>query len=403
MCPTHPSQLHRPGVLIAALLVAVLTVGSFSAISGPFSAAGASAPRDSGERRLTLWSPEQLGEKSYKLRGKVSWSPRWVKLQRKATKRWKTVKRVRVRAGRYQTSVQARGRAKKYRVVADGTRSRLRRIPAKQQPATTAGPRDACGVRPQKSPSAYWSCTFVDDFNQDSLDLTKWTRQTVFTTGTLLAHACYADDPANAAVSGGALRLTLRRVQLPVLCNFSGSLLGTRFTSGMVSTYRTFSQRYGRFEARMKVTDADVPGLHEAFWLWPDDRAVTGLSWPAAGEIDIAETYSTFPDLAIPFLHYGEADNGGPVPGLNTAWDCRADRGVYNTYTLEWSPNRIEILVNGVTCLVNSGQGSAFGQAFNTAPYIIAFTQAIGDAANEYQADTPIPATTSVDYVRVWD
>lgn len=403
MRPPNPSQLHRLGVLITAVLVAVLTVGSVSAVSGPISAAGASASRDSGERRLTLWIPEQLGENRYKLRGKVSWSRRWVQLQRKAAKRWKVVKRVRVRKGRYQTRVQTRGRAVRYRVVAGSTRSRLRRVPARQQSATTAGPRDACGLRPQKSPSSYWSCTFVDDFNQGSLDLTKWTRQTSFTTGTLLAHACYADDPANATVSGGALRLTLRRVELPVLCHFLGSLLGTRFTSGMVSTYRTFSQRYGRFEARMKVTDADVPGLHEAFWLWPDDRADTGLLWPAAGEIDIAETYSAHPDLAIPFLHYGEADNGGPVPGVNTAWDCRADRGVYNTYTLEWSPNRIEILVNGVTCLVNSGQGSGFGQAFNAAPYIIAFTQAIGDAANEYRADTPIPATTSVDYVRVWD
>ena len=57
-------------------------------------------------------------------------------------------------------------------------------------------------------------------------------------------------------------------------------------------------------------------------------------------------------------------------PGLNTAWDCVAQRGEYNTYTLEWTATRLEIKVNGTTCLVNTSGDPAFQK-----PYIVALTQ----------------------------
>ena len=77
-------------------------------------------------------------------------------------------------------------------------------------------------------------------------------------------------------------------------------------------------------------------------------------------EIDISETYSQYPDLAIPFLHYTANDNGGPIPGTNTAWNCTAQRGVYNTFALEWTATRLEIFVNGTSCLVNTSGDPAF-------------------------------------------
>jgi hypothetical protein len=147
----------------------------------------------------------------------------------------------------------------------------------------------------------------------------------------------------------------------------------------------------------MKVQDASVPGLQETFWLWPDDREQTDLLWPAAGEMDVAETYSQYPSLNVPFLHYTWYDNWGPRPGLNTSWNCAADRGVWNTYTVEWSPDRISIATNGKTCLVNTSGDVAFQRS-----YILAFTAALGTGANALTPGTPIPATMNVDYVRVW-
>src|SRR5690606_24260202 len=104
------------------------------------------------------------------------------------------------------------------------------------------------------------------------------------------------------SVRDGALHLSVRK--LPAVTPCPGAKGDpTAYVGGGVDTWHLFSQQYGRFEARYKNTATNQVGLHEAFWLWPDDRYDTAI-WPAAGEIDIAETYSQHPDLVVPFLHY---------------------------------------------------------------------------------------------------
>ena len=256
-------------------------------------------------------------------------------------------------------------------------------------------PLTECGPALRKPGGGVWTCTFADDFDGVRLDRAKWLPQSNFATGTVSAssRSCHVDDPDNVSVSEGNLQLTVRQVTTPVVCE--GSPAG--YTSGSVSTYRTFSQQYGRFEARFKNTATTSPGLQEAFWLWPDDRVPSAVQWPAAGEIDIVETYSRHHSLAIPFLHYTANDNGGLRPGVNTAWHCKASRGVYNTYTLTWTPASLSIDVNGKTCLVNTSGAPAFKK-----PYIVALTAALGIRDNTLAPNTALAATTSVDYVRVW-
>lgn len=266
--------------------------------------------------------------------------------------------------------------------------------PGEARPRPPAG--DACGPTLVKADGTRWSCTLADDFSDRTLDREVWRPQTHFASGVPGTHACYLDDPSVVNVANGSLNLTVRRVAEPVSCTF-GSLSGsTHYVAGSVSTYWLFSQQYGRFEARIRNTATTAPGLHEAFWLWPDDRVASTDLWPTAGEIDISETYSSYPSLSIPFLHYS-ADVLGPVPGLNTAWDCTAQRGVWNTYALEWTATRIEILVNGRTCLVNTSGDPAFKK-----PYILALTQLLGAGGNAYDGRAPLPATMNVDYVKVW-
>jgi beta-glucanase (GH16 family) len=256
---------------------------------------------------------------------------------------------------------------------------------------------DVCGAPVTKQDGSAWTCTFADGFDGRSLDRDRWLPQVVFASGsTSSTVACYLDDPSTVDVGNGSLNLTVRRVARPVSCPTGDTLTSSNYVAGMVSTYHLFSQQYGRFEARVRSTATTAPGLHEAFWLWPDDRVATAVSWPAAGEIDVSETYSVRPDLSVPFLHYA-ADAGGPQAGVNTAWDCTAYRGQWNTYTLEWTPTRIEILVNGRSCLVNTSGDPAFQK-----PYILAFTQGLGSAGNEYDGRASLPATMNVDYVRVW-
>lgn len=249
-----------------------------------------------------------------------------------------------------------------------------------------------CGP-PLNAAGGWWKCTFADDFDGSTLDRGTWTPLTFHGSGDPPSKACHVDNPRNVAVQAGRLRLTVRRPVTPVVCDG----VRARYTSGTVTTYRKFSQKYGRFAARVKVQPTTAPGLKEAFWLWPDDRVRSNAAWPAAGEIDIFETYSRYPTLAIPFLHYTANDNGGPRPGINTAWDCPARRGVFNTYVLTWTPTTIRIDINGRTCLTNNAGDPAFQK-----PYIMAFSSAVGVDANAPTPNTLIPASMSVDWVRVW-
>jgi beta-glucanase (GH16 family) len=267
-------------------------------------------------------------------------------------------------------------------------------IPTSIDPRDELSVQAECGPAIPKPGGGVWECTFADEFNGKSLDRTKWLPQTEFSTGATSpsARSCHVDDPRNVAVGQGTLKLTVRKVSSPVVCQGSPA----NYTSGMVSTYHLFSQQYGRFESRFKTTATTRSGLQESFWLWPDVRVPSPSVWPAAGEIDIVETYSQHPALAVPFLHFTSYDNWGPIPGVNTAY-CQASRGVFNTFVLTWTPTTLTIDVNGKTCLENTSGDPAFQK-----PYIAAFTSALGVGSNALTSNTPIPATMHVDYLRVW-
>jgi len=348
---------------------------------------------------LTLEHPQLTSPTTALLTGKVTGRTQ-VAIDQLVGTRWKAVQNVPAdSAGVYRATVPATPIPTYYRARAWTTATERVLVQAvaepEPEPEPIPGPSDACGPQPAKADGTLWACTLADDFTGTELNRSVWMPQTIFKSGTDTVWACYLDDPSVIAVKDGALNLTVRKLAEPMVCPGNKNL-STSYVAGMVSTYRLFSQQYGRFEARIKTTLTTTPGLQEAFWLWPDDRYNTAV-WPAAGEIDIAETYSQYPDLAIPFLHYTAIDNGGPRPGLNTAWDCTAYRGQYNTFTLEWTATQLEILVNGKSCLVNTSADPAFQK-----PYIVAFTQMLGIGGNAATSATPLPATMSVDYLRVW-
>jgi hypothetical protein len=414
--------VSRIAIVVASLLCSILVMPSGVAAKS---------------KRLTLDRPVQLDQTMFRLTGRAPKPHRAVVLQRLVDGDWVKAARLRVAKGAYRTNVRASADARRYRTVAGRLRSPVRTVPARPAPVDSdrtphsggtgsvelgpiqlgpidlgpieLGPimphpvdpkaqPDACGAPLFRADGTRRNCTFADDFDGASLDRTKWLPQSNFITGDVTgSYACYRDDPDNVSVSNGALQLTVRREPAPLPCGH-GALAPSRFTGGGVSTYRLFSQRYGRFEARFKNTATTTPGLQEAFWLWPDDRQEIPVIWPEAGEIDIIETYSQYPYHGIPFLHYTPNDNGSPIPGLNTAWNCGAARGVWNTYALEWTPTLLLISVNGVTCLLNTSGDVAFQRK-----YIVALTQGLGVATNGYAAGTPMPATMSVDYVRVWE
>jgi beta-glucanase (GH16 family) len=253
---------------------------------------------------------------------------------------------------------------------------------------------DICGGPVAKDDGGSWKCVGADHFDGDALNPYLWTALEQPGQGSRVA--CNLDSPKTVAVRNGRLHLTVQQARGSLKCPRSADGTRAEYASGSVSTIGKVSRQYGRFEARIKAEATDAPGLHEAFWMWPapgqDD-----LAWPAAGEIDISETYSQYPQLSVPYLHYARDDNGGPAPGVNTAWDCSAQRGDWHTYALEWTADRLAIFVDGKECLVNTDGAEWFRKRF-----FINLTQLIGRGGNADDGRAPLPATMEVDYVKVW-
>ncbi len=254
---------------------------------------------------------------------------------------------------------------------------------------------DICGGPvPKTGGSGSWQCVGADHFDGDSLNPYLWTALQEPGAGTRVA--CNLDSPQTVAVGDGRLRLTVREARGGLHCPKGADGKRASYASGSVSTIGKFTRQYGRFEARVKAEATHAPGLHEAFWMWPAPGQ-DELLWPAAGEIDVSETYSQWWQLSVPYLHYNADDNGGPQPGLNTAWDCAAERGSWHTYALEWERDRLAFFVDGKQCLVNTDGASSFRKRF-----FINLTQLIGRSGNAYDGQAPLPATMEVDYVKVW-
>jgi beta-glucanase (GH16 family) len=252
-----------------------------------------------------------------------------------------------------------------------------------------------------KDSGGSWQCTFFDDFDGSSLDGGKWLTQRTDGSGFGDGTSCFVDSPNNVSVSNGTLKLTSRKEAAPFTCDNPLGDFTTRYTSGMVSTWGRFSQTYGRFEVRAKLSAAAVKGLQSSLWLWPVDATHYGPR-PASGEIDFAEMYSAYPDRAIPYIHY---DPASPDPNVTNTNCLISNLAAFHKYAVEWTPSSIKIVYDGRTCLTDRWNPAApltRPQPFDQ-PFLIALTQGLGIGNNAFDpGTTPLPATTEVDYVRAW-
>jgi hypothetical protein len=98
-------------------------------------------------------------------------------------------------------------------------------------------------------------------------------------------------------------------------------------------------QRYGRWEARMRVAQTDTGGhpYHPVLILWPDSD-----KWPSGGEIDYAEANAGEFRVGA-FLHYGN----GTASGAQESHSTMVDLAGWHNYAVEWTPDHIAGYVDG--------------------------------------------------------
>ena len=175
---------------------------------------------------------------------------------------------------------------------------------------------------------------------------------------------------------------------------------GERITSARMITRGKQSWLYGKVEASIKLPKGK--GVWPAFWMMPEKRTYGG--WPNSGEIDILEFVGYMRGVVHGSVHTGKYHHMiGTQKGTNTPLESCSDE--FHTYSLEWSPERIDIAVDGNVyfSFENDGAGDTGTWPFNHPFYIImnvAFGGGWGGAEGvDYSV---LPCTMEVDWVRVY-
>jgi beta-glucanase (GH16 family) len=170
-----------------------------------------------------------------------------------------------------------------------------------------------------------------------------------------------------------------------------------RYTSGKVTTKdwgkpATFSQQYGKFEARIKVPVG--AGMFPAFWLLGDD--VDKVGHPNSGEIDVMEALGHEPALVQQHAH-------GPGMNYGDAFSLPDGQSVadWHTYTVVWSPYNIEWQVDGQTTRTLTKAEAGDGWVFDHPFYILLNLAVGGSWPGDPDPATVFPGRMLVDYVRV--
>ncbi|GFP77204.1 carbohydrate binding domain-containing protein [Clostridium fungisolvens] len=184
---------------------------------------------------------------------------------------------------------------------------------------------------------------------------------------------------------------------------------GKTYTSGRLWTSPTFTQQYGRFEARMKLPKGQ--GFWPAFWMMPKDSAYG--TWASSGEVDIMEARGRVPDSIAGTLHYGKPWPNNKSTGATYNFPTGQDITGFHTYSVEWEPGEIRWYVDGnLYQTTNNWFSQSAGQPDKNAypapfnkPFYIILNLAVGgnfDGGVEPSA-SDFPAKMEVDYVRAYD
>lgn len=182
-----------------------------------------------------------------------------------------------------------------------------------------------------------WELTFEDDFSAGKLDKDKWISR--YHNGADMLGESYSlagdkhlfTDGSNLEFANNKLKIVTRKEKI-VGKQWNGLLGFTEkefdYTSGIINTGKSFRQKYGRFEAKVRISGNP---LTHCFWLMSDY---------AVPHIDVFKSVSNKELVNAVFT---DAEQG-KVNKLN-GFDFSKD---FMIYTLIWEKDRIEWRINDV-------------------------------------------------------
>ncbi len=248
----------------------------------------------------------------------------------------------------------------------------------------------------------YSKLTFKDEFNGkkgSAVDSTKWTSE-IGGGGWGNQELQYYTNSTQNAFHDGKGSLVIKVIKLNSPLTLKCWYGPCEYTSARLITKGKFEQKYGKFEARIKVPRSQ--GMWSAFWMLGND--IDAVGWAKCGEIDIMENIGREPENVYGTIHgpgYSGANGiGAPFSLANKA----AFANEYHIYTTEWSENKISFFVDGILSkTITPTDLPKDAKWVYDHPFFIILNFAIGGPWGGNPDNTSIfPNTMMVDYVKVY-
>jgi licheninase len=253
-----------------------------------------------------------------------------------------------------------------------------------------------------------WELDWSDEFDAEGgPDPARWSAELWAPRRVNRESQAYTDHERNLRVEGGRLVIEAHRR--------SGD--GEGYTSARIHSRGKGDLLYGRVDIRARLPSGQ--GTWAALWMLPSDpfRYASNCesdeewhgnpdcdAWPNSGEIDIMEHVGYEMSVVHATVHNRDAHGGGPRQVSGTIEALGLEER-FHVYSLEWSPQRIDIYLDGTVYYTYLNQGNGWEEWPFDHPFHVIMNLAIGGDWGE--AGGPIdasifPTALEVDYVRVF-
>jgi beta-glucanase (GH16 family) len=227
-----------------------------------------------------------------------------------------------------------------------------------------------------------WDLTFEEEFKGGSLDREKWMTR-YFWGGETMDASYVLEDDKSFITDGANIEFYDNKARIVTKAENAEGLAWRAeqgfvkedfdYTSGLISTAKSFKQKYGVFKAKVKMAGGNVA---QSFWM---------VSETMLPHIDVARL-----ENGKLYANYFWGKGGTPSKSLSKTGGAKYT-DEYIIYTLEWSPNKLVWKINDK---VFKTQTSGVPQEEMS----INFSANLKKDASE----SGLPAAMEIDWIRVY-
>lgn len=258
---------------------------------------------------------------------------------------------------------------------------------------------------PNQNPlnDACWSISFEDTFNELSLwrdapgnanNNGLWRTRYIWDRETIINNEqqFYIDPEQHQfspfKIANGVLSI----VAQPTPRTLRGVVEGQPYISGVLTTEKSFSQQYGRFEVRAKVPEGQ--GLWSAFWLLPSfDRWPEGVA--ILPEIDVMEHLGHQAEVYHTTLHTNQTGELTSHPYDHTLPTRLTDK--FHDYSVVWTEADVSWYLDGQWKATHPTP-----KDFTRPVHFLLNLAVGGNWPGSPDGSTEFPAEFQIDYVRAY-